>query len=192
MARSWSSVVRSGLPQAPAVSVLRAEAPAWTPGPRCYYCGSAADVCPECVRTMSYYPEWGHHPVVTPHAGCSEGRCADHGGWYSRPYALFAAKLEEIMPQTCAGCRAAHPWRIEDHVQVTGFAYHYCTKPTDSPHPVFRFIRLGETAPEPAVRAAEAEAAYAKELTISGDKERAERLKARVLRPSDGSAASVF
>ncbi len=187
MARSWASVARSGLPVEPTPSVLRASAPEWKPPPRCYYCGSAADVCPECAHTCTYYAGWGLNPVVTPHAGKMEGRCADHGGWYSRPYALFDADLKEIMPQTCTACRAKHPWRIEDHVQVRGFAYHYCFKPTDSPHAVFRFIRLGETAPGPDVRAAEAEAAYKEALAFSGDKEMAEHRKARVLGPADGS-----
>jgi hypothetical protein len=192
MARSWASVARTSLPVEPKPSVLRASAPEWTPPPRCYYCGSAADICPRCADQRSWMPEHTLQPVVTPHAGKMEGRCADHGGWYSRPYALFNAKLEELIPQTCTCCRAKHPWRIEDHVQVRGFAYHYCSRSSPSPQPRFRFIRLGQSAPGPEVRAAEAEAAYKEELAYSGDKEKAERLKARVLSPSNGSAASYY
>jgi hypothetical protein len=49
MARSWASVARSGLPvapaPAPAVSVLRAEAPEWTPPPSCCDCGAKPRLC---------------------------------------------------------------------------------------------------------------------------------------------------
>jgi hypothetical protein len=49
MARSWASVVRSGLPvapaPAPAVSVLRAEAPEWKPPSPCCDCGAKPRLC---------------------------------------------------------------------------------------------------------------------------------------------------
>ncbi len=48
MARSYASVARSGLPQAPApkpASVLRADAPEWTPPPVCCDCGAKPRLC---------------------------------------------------------------------------------------------------------------------------------------------------
>ena len=187
MARSWSSVVRSGLPQTPAPSVLRATAAEWTPPPRCYYCGSAADTCPDCDRMRSYGCDWERQPVL------ENGYCAVHrsGGL---GHAFYTMKMAEFIPQTCTGCRVKHPWRAEDCVEITGFSYEkscFC-HPLDPMNVVrcaiYHFTRLGQPKTSPEQKAAWAEAAYAKEMAFSGDKERAEHLKARVLGPCDGSA----
>jgi len=185
MARSWASVVSGLKPTVAAVSVLRADAPEWTPPPRCYYCGSAADVCEECVRQCTWMPTHTLQPVV------SRGRCADHGGW-SRPHEFYSAKMEEFIPQTCAGCREKHPWDTDDLLEVTGFKYERAClcHPLKSPNganynvvyvSICRYIRLGQSKSSPEQVAAWAEAAYQKEMEFSGDKERADVLKEAVL-----------
>jgi hypothetical protein len=187
MARSWASVARSGLPQAPAPSALpkaasglRAEAPAWTPPPRCYYCGSAADTCTKCVDQRSWMPSHTLKPVLR------DGRCADHHR-YGVPHAFFNAKMEEFIPQTCTACREKHPWRQEDSVEVTGFSYQnscFChpLSPTNVVYVLkHHYIRLGETKSSPEQVAAWAEAAYAKEMEFSGETKRAEAVKKAVL-----------
>jgi hypothetical protein len=110
------------------------------------------------------------------------------------PHAFFNEKFDLFVPQTCTGCRQKNPWRIEDHLQVVGFSYdRSCFCHPFGPDNVvrgarYRYIRLGETGPDHSVRVAEADAAYEKEMAFSGDKEKAEGLRARVLRPADGSA----
>lgn len=183
MARSWSSVVRSGLPAAPAAppaSVLRASAPEWKPPPPCYYCGSAADVCPKCVNTCSYYPAWGLQPVL------GKGLCAEHHS-YGVPHAFFNKKMAEFMPQTCSSCREKHPWRQEDSLEVTGFSYEkscFC-HPLSPTNVVYvnkhRYIRLGEAKSTPEMVAARAQAAYEVEMAFSGKAARAEAVRDCIL-----------
>jgi hypothetical protein len=179
MARSWASVARSGLPVEPKPSVLRASAPEWTPPPRCYYCGSAADVCPRCVNTCSYYPAWGLRPVL------HQGRCTEHG--YGAGHAFYGTDMTEFIPQTCSGCREKHLWRPEDSLEVMGFSYEpSCMCHKLSPTNVVyvnkhRYIRLGQAKSSPEQVAAWAEAAYAKEMEFSGKTERADAVKKAVL-----------
>jgi hypothetical protein len=182
MARSWASVARAGLPvaPAPAVSVLRAEAPEWKPPPSCYYCGASADVCPKCVNTCSYYPAWGLQPVL------GKGLCAQHHS-YGVPHAFFNKKMAEFMPQTCSSCREKHPWRQEDSVEVTGFSYEkscFC-HPLSPINVVYvnkhHYIRLGEAKSTPEVVAARAQAAYDVEMAFSGKEARAEVVRKTIL-----------
>ncbi len=185
MARSWASVVRGSEPTVALVSKLNPYADEWTPPPRCYYCGSAADVCEECVRQSKWMPSHTLQPVV------SRGRCADHGGW-SRPHNFYSAKMDEFIPQTCAGCRERHPWDASDLLEVTGYSYERANleKSLKSPNggrfnvvyvSQCRYIRLGQSKSSPEQVAAWAEAAYEKEMEFSGDKGRAEVLKNGVL-----------
>jgi hypothetical protein len=181
----WAEMdLKYGLARAPA-SALRPEAPAWTPGPRCYYCGSAADVCPECVKTMSYYPGWGHQAVV------GKGRCSQHGG-YTLPHAFFNKKMNEFIPQTCSGCRAEHPWSHKNHLEVTGFSYERSclTQPLKSPNGgaynvVYvnkrRYIRLGQAKSSPEQVAAWAQEAYDVEMAFSGETRRADAVRRCIL-----------
>jgi ferredoxin len=188
MARSYASAARAGLPtEKPKRSVLRAEAPAWKPAPRCYHCGSAADVCPQCAQTCSYYPEWGLQPVV------QDGRCSQHARYHeSKAHAFFNKNMADYIPQTCASCRAEHPWQAKDTLELKGFSYERACLccPLKSPNGgrfnvvfvrLYRYIKLGEAKSTPEQVAAWAQAAYEKEMEFSGETKRAEALKAAVL-----------
>lgn len=193
MARSWASVARVSLsvekPQpSPKTSALRAEAPAWTPPPRCYYCASVADVCPRCVETCSYSPSHGLLPVV------AEGRCSEHTRYHeSKDHAFSRLDLAKYIPQTCSGCRAKHPWKPSDSLELKGFSYERAClcHPLKSPNGgrfnvVFvgqrRCIPLGGAKSTPEQVAAWAQEAYEKEMAFSGDTQRAEVMKATVLK----------
>lgn len=191
MARSWASVVRSSLPVAPVApkpSVLRAEAPVWTPPPRCHYCASVADVCPECVRTCSYYPGWGLQPVV------KDGLCGEHARYHeSKAHAFFNKNMADYIPQTCAGCRAEHPWTPKDTLELTGWNYERACMchPMKSPNggrfnlvfiPLYRYVKVGEAKSTAEQVGAWAQATYEKEMAFSGETKRAEALKAMVLK----------
>ena len=180
----WAEMdVKHGLSprgSAPAVSVLRAEAPEWKPPPSCYYCGASADVCPKCVKTCSYYPAWGLQPVLR------KGLCAQHHS-YGVPHAFFNKNMQEFMPQTCSSCREKHPWRQEDSLEVTGFSYEkscFC-HPLSPINVVYvnkhRYIRLGEAKSTPEVVVARAQAAYDVEMAFSGKAERAEIVRKTIL-----------
>ena len=190
MARSYASVARSGLPSAPPTdkrSVLRVDAPAWTPPPRCHTCGSAADVCPECVRTCAYYPGWGLQPVV------KDGLCSQHAVYHeSKAHAFFNVDLAQYIPQTCTACRAAKPWKPSDCLQIRGFSYeraclcHPLKSPNGGPFnvvyvPIFTRTAVGLPRPGRAEVELWAEAAYKKEMEFSGDSERAQTLKDAIL-----------
>lgn len=192
MARSYASVARAGLPVAPKPSVLRADAAAWTPPPRCYYCGSAADTCPDCDRMRSYGCDWERQPVLD-REGLDEGYCSVHSRW-PLPHAFYTKKMAEFIPHTCTGCRAKHPWRAEDCVEITGFSYEkscFC-HPLDPMNVVrcaiYHYTRLGEPKTSPKQKAEWAQAAYEKEMAFSGDADKADELLVRVLEPCDGSA----
>ena len=182
MARSWASVARGSVTPSTAVAAapaLRASAPEWTPPPRCYYCGSAADVCPKCENQRSWMRSHTLKPVL------HGGRCTDHG--YGVCHAFFNKNMEEFIPQTCSGCRDKHLWRREDSLEVTGFSYEKsCLCHPLSPINVVyvnihRYIRLGQAKSSPQQVAAWAEAAYAKEMEFSGQTKRAEAVKKAVL-----------
>ena len=187
MARSWASVARSSLPVAPKPSVLRADAPVWTPPPRCYYCGSAADVCPKCVRICSYSPQWGSKPVV------AEGLCSEHARYHeSQNHAFYGADMSKYIPQTCSGCRATHPWKPSDTLELKAFSYeraslsHSLKTPNGGRFNVVfvgqrRYIPVGGAKSSPEQVAAWAQAAYEKEMEFSGDTKRAEVIKEAVL-----------
>ena len=184
MARSWASVVSGSEPTPALVSNLNPYADEWMPPPRCYYCGSAADVCEECVRQCKWMPTHTLQPVLR------RGLCAGHSSWSTHEF--FNKRMEEFIPQTCASCREKHPWRQEDHIEVTGFNYERANldKSLKSPNggrfnvvfiPLLRYIRLGETKSSREQVEAWAEATYEKEMAFSGDRERAEVLKRAVL-----------
>jgi len=194
MARSWASVVRGPEPEAMETERQRINKvkQIWAEmdkkhglRPRCWYCSQDADVCPECVK----HPGAGLQPVM------KNGCCAQHGGWgqEGQPYALRYVKMEDILPQTCSSCRSRHPWLVEDHVQVTGFSYErmsfsFPLSPTNVVRVNhWRFIRVGQSKPEPPVRVAEAQAAYEKEMAFSGDTYWANWCKNRILQDSDGT-----
>jgi hypothetical protein len=199
MARSWASVARGPAPSVemtPEQKRINKIKTIWKEmdenhdlHPCCWHCGQSADLCPECVSQKSWMPSHTLQPVM------KNGFCSGHGGWGrgGQPYALRYAKMLEIMPQTCSSCRLHKPWRVEDHVQVTGFSYEkmsfsFPLSPTNVVRiNHWRFIRLGEPQPEASVRAAEAQAAYEKEMAFSGSVEEAACLKARVLAPSDAT-----
>lgn len=185
MARSYASVARAGLPApAPAVrSVLRADAPAYTPPPPCYYCGSAADVCPECAQNA-----WrGLQPVV------KDGLCADHSIYhFTKAHAFYSFNRSEFIPQTCASCRAEHPLEARDVLELTGWSYERAClcHPLKSPNggrfnivfvPIYRYVRVGQPKSGEAQRALWAQAAYDKEMEFSGEVKRAEVMKSAVL-----------
>jgi hypothetical protein len=118
------------------------------------------------------------------------GLCAGHSGWSTHEF--FNKRMEEFIPQTCAGCREKNPWHQEDHIEVTGFNYERANleKSLKSPNggrfnvvfiPLLRYIRLGETKSSRQQVEAWAEAAYEKEMVFSSDRERAEVLKRAVL-----------
>ena len=200
--RSWASVARGPTPLVPA-AYLEAERnrinkikmvwkemdEKYSLPPQCWHCDQNADLCAECVHQKSWMPTHELQPVM------KNGLCGQHGGWGrgGEPYALRYAKMTEIMPQTCSSCRAHNPWLVEDHVQVTGFSYEkmsfsFPLSPTNVVRVNhWRFIRLGQSKPEASVRAAEAQAAYEKEMAFSGDTEQADWCKKRILGPSDGT-----
>lgn len=190
MARSYASVVRGPAPTEapePKASVLRVEAPVWTPPPRCYYCGAAADVCPRCRETCSYYPAHGLQPVV------QDGRCSEHARYHeSKDHAFFNCDMAKYIPQTCGACREVKPWKPSDCLELKGFSYErMCLcHPLKSPNGgrfnvVFvgqrRYIPVGQPKSSEEQVAAWAQAAYDKELEFSGDTNRAEVMKAAVL-----------
>jgi hypothetical protein len=186
----WAEMdVKYGLPPrdpSASVSVLRASAPEWTPAPRCYYCGSAADTCPRCVDQRSWMRSHTLKPVLR------GGRCSDHVS-YGVPHMFFNKNMEEFIPQTCSGCREKHPWRPEDSVELTGFSYeranleHPLKSPNGGAYNVVyvkrhRYIRLGQAKSSPEQVAAWAEAAYAKEMEFSGETKRAEAVRDCILK----------
>lgn len=189
MARSYASVLRGPAP-APAPqpsSVLRAEAPVWKPAPRCHYCGSAADVCPECQHHCSYNPGWGLQPVV------KDGLCGEHCVYhFTKAHAFYGLNLSEFIPQTCASCRAEHPLEKRDVLELKGWSYERANleKPLKSPNggrfnivfvPIYRYVRVGQPKSSPEQVALWAQAAYDKEMEFSGEAKRAEVFKAAVL-----------
>lgn len=231
MARSYASVVRSGLktppapPRKPALTepVVRnrlwrgdyydlnvvlppgAEAEAtwvifdwnngvWLPdagpaplkAPPCHYCGSAADVCPECARN-SWWSSAGLQPVV------EGGLCWSHTRYHeSHAHVFYSANMEDFIPQTCGRCRAEHPWTKAETLELTGFEYERANMlaPLKSPNggrfnivfvPVYRYRRIGQAKSTAEQRAAWAQAAYDKEMEFSGETKRAEVFKAAVL-----------
>jgi hypothetical protein len=177
MARSWSSVASSGLPQP---SLLRDPAPETPLPPRCYYCGSAADVCSQCAQMCSYSSVWKLKPVL------KNGLCYYHGGLVV-PHALYSSKIEEFIPQACSSCRAKNPWRAADCLEVTGFSYEKsCFSQPLSPInvvrvPIHRYIRIGQSKSTAAQRTLWAEEIYAKEMAFSGNEQEALRLREKAL-----------
>jgi hypothetical protein len=161
--------------------------------PRCWYCGQNAEVCVSCMSQKAEMPNHVLQPVMI--KGAHVGRCADHGGWKwgTAPRAFYGAKMSDLVPHACLSCLERNPWREEDHVQVTGFSYERMSFSFPlSPSNVvrvnhWRFIRVGEAPPAPSVRAAEAQAAYEKEMAFSGDVDWANWCKNRILSPSDGT-----
>lgn len=154
--------------------------------PVCDYCGADADVCPDCMRTMSYYAEWGYQPVF------HNDRCTEHCGLLPL-FPFRNVPMVFLVPQTCTACRLAHPWRVEDHLEITGFVYeavslHNILSPQNVLRVTqYRIVRLGESLSSPEQRAAWADAAYETEIAFSEDRAMAEELRQRVLAPADGS-----
>lgn len=186
MARSYASVARSSLREPPAPAPAP-QAPAGPPSPLCHYCGSVADVCTECLRICSYSPQWGLQPVV------AEGRCSEHTRSHeSKAHAFYGVELAKYIPQTCSGCRAKHPWKPSDCLELKGFSYErMCLcHPLKSPNGgrfnvVFvgqrRYIPVGGAKSTPVQVSAWAQAAYEKEMEFSGETKRAEVMKQAIL-----------
>lgn len=200
MARSWASVVRGNqLAAAPAPAPKVWTYADWLNGvnysdvhpaqlkpaaPPCYYCGSAADACEECVKQCKWMAEHKLQPVLR------RGLCAYHSGWSTHEF--FNAKMEEFIPQTCAGCREKHPWREEDHIELTGYSYQRANleKPLKFPNggrfnvvykSKCRYIRIGQVKSTREQVEAWAQATYDEEMAFSADPKRAEVLKQCVL-----------
>lgn len=188
MARSYASVVRGPEPAPePKRSVLRADAPVWAPPPRCHYCGSAADVCEECVRTCAWHPAHGLQPVV------EDGLCWRHAPYHeSKAHAFFSLDMAQHIPQTCSGCRLLRPWTAKDTLELKGWSYERAClcHPLKSPNggrfnivfvPVYRYVKVGQAKSTAEQVAAWAQAAYEKEMEFSGETKRAEVFKQAVL-----------
>lgn len=204
MARSWADVARGSMAKATPAAPAAAAPKVWTyadwldgvnywdvhpaqpkpVAPPCYYCGSAATVCAQCERMCACSSEWSLLPVL------QRGRCAFHSGWSTNEF--YNKKMEEFIPQTCAGCREKHPWREEDHIEITGYSYekacmcHPLKYPNGGPFnvvyvPKCRFIRIGQVKSTREQVEAWAQATYDEEMAFSADPKRAQVLKQCVL-----------
>jgi hypothetical protein len=133
---------------------------------------------------MSYYAEWGFQPIL------QRGLCAHHSGWSTHEF--YGKNMMEFIPQTCTGCREKHPWREEDHLELTGYSYERACMchPLKYPNggrfnvvyvPKCRYIRIGQVKSSRDQVVAWAQAAYDEEMAFSADPKRAEVLKQCVL-----------
>lgn len=170
MSRSWSSIARgpvAATPLKPVATPLKTKPiPKVTFHAFCEDCGKEADVCRRCQELAVY--ENGLCGSCFSYNIPSDSMCQGY---------VDAARSARKIPYKCTHCRTERPWRWENDKEVV--SYHYvqgCICHKLSPTNVIRMAARRSVGPkptDPAQRAAEAWAAYEKEMKFSGDAEEA-------------------